>query len=95
MMSGTKKVGTTGRFGSRYGRKIRLMVRNVEKTSRAESECPFCFKTSVSRQSAGIWVCKACGNKFTGGAYAPVTSATKIITQALTEKKTHANAKQA
>ncbi|MBW6451927.1 MAG: 50S ribosomal protein L37ae [DPANN group archaeon] len=86
-MSGTKKVGSAGRFGSRYGRKIRVLVNNIENKSRGIYECPHCLKKSLSRENAGIWVCKSCKVKFTGGAYSPVTSASKVISQALAKLK--------
>lgn len=81
-MSGSKKVGSAGRFGSRYGRKIRLLISNIEKKSRGTYECPHCLKRTLKRESAGIWVCRSCNKKFAGGAYSPVTSASKIISQA-------------
>ena len=65
----TKKVGSTGRFGSRYGRKIRSKVLEVEKKQRIKQKCPYCLKTSVKRLSKGIWYCNKCHSKFTGRAY--------------------------
>jgi large subunit ribosomal protein L37Ae len=56
-----------GRFGSKYGRKIRARVVEIEKKQRAEQECPKCGKAST-RKGPGIFECPKCG-KFTGGAY--------------------------
>ncbi|MBS3156332.1 50S ribosomal protein L37ae [Candidatus Woesearchaeota archaeon] len=63
------KKGTAGRFGSRYGRKIRHIVSEVEKKLRAWHKCPYCKKLKVKRESSGIWVCRSCNSKFTGKAY--------------------------
>lgn len=67
----TKKVGSAGRFGSRYGRKIRQRIADVEKKQKAWHKCPYCSKSRVKREAIGIWVCRACGSRFTGRAYTP------------------------
>ncbi len=68
-MAHTKKVGTAGRFGSRYGRKIRYKVNVVEVKQRSRQECPVCGKLAVKRVAQGIFVCRACHSKMTGLAY--------------------------
>ena len=70
-MGRTKKVGTTGRYGPRYGATIRKRVRLIEEKMKVTKiKCPKCeTKGSVSRISTGIWYCKKCDAKFTGGAY--------------------------
>ncbi len=73
------KLKSAARFGARYGLKIRREVDKVEEVSRAKHECPNCFKKSLKRQAAGIWVCKSCDYKMAGGAYQPYTDATKIM----------------
>jgi len=65
----TKKVGSSGRFGARYGRKNRQRVADVEKKLKAWHKCPYCNKKRVKRISMGIWQCRACESKFTGNAY--------------------------
>lgn len=70
-MSKTKKVGSTGRFGARYGRKIRTRVKKVEKLQNVKAKCLKCTKLGVKRLSTGIWFCKKCGAKFAGKAYTP------------------------
>jgi large subunit ribosomal protein L37Ae len=67
----TKKVKSAGRFGSRYGRKIRQRVVDIEQKQKAKHQCPHCNKWSVKRLAAGIFQCKKCDSKFTGKAYYP------------------------
>lgn len=69
----TKKVGSAGRFGSRYGVGIRRRILKVEKLQKKKHLCPKCEKVAVSRVSKGIWKCKKCNAKFTGGAFVPQT----------------------
>jgi len=69
----TKKVKSTGRFGARYGIKLRKRVREIEQKQKGKHKCPYCLKIgAVRRLSFGIWVCDRCGNKFTGKAYTVV-----------------------
>lgn len=70
-MKGKKKKGTAGRFGPRYGRTIRSVVSKMEKVSKGTYECPSCHRMGLKRESFGIWKCKKCGKKFTGGAFRP------------------------
>ncbi|MDD5253868.1 MAG: 50S ribosomal protein L37ae [Candidatus Nanoarchaeia archaeon] len=65
----TKKVGSTGRFGVRYGRKIRKRVLDIEVRQKQKQTCPYCKKKQVKRLAAGIFHCKKCNSKFTGNAY--------------------------
>lgn len=57
------------RFGSRYGRRVRLRYGKVEKQQRATYKCPYCGFKKVKRVSVGIWHCKKCDSKFTGKAF--------------------------
>jgi large subunit ribosomal protein L37Ae len=70
-MERTKKVRAAGKFGVRYGRKIRERFIEVEKTQRKRHACPSCLKKTVKRVSKGIWQCNKCGLKFAGKAYKP------------------------
>jgi large subunit ribosomal protein L37Ae len=72
-MARTKKVGITGRFGARYGRKAKRTVKAIEENMKRDHVCPQCDRPAVRRISAGIWKCRKCGNVFTGGAYLPTT----------------------
>lgn len=66
----TKKVKSTGRFGARYGIKLRKRVREIEEQQKSKQTCPYCNKKgSVKRLSFGVWECKKCGSKFTSKAY--------------------------
>jgi large subunit ribosomal protein L37Ae len=66
-----KKVGPAGRFGPRYGKKVRLIVAEIEKIQKQRHVCPYCNMRYVRRVAKGIWQCKKCGAKFTGLAYYP------------------------
>ncbi|MDD5331492.1 MAG: 50S ribosomal protein L37ae [Candidatus Nanoarchaeia archaeon] len=65
----TKKVGSTGRFGVRYGRKIRKRVLDIEVRQKQKQTCPYCKKKQVKRIASGIYNCSKCGSKFTSKAY--------------------------
>ncbi|MBD3354182.1 MAG: 50S ribosomal protein L37ae [Candidatus Lokiarchaeota archaeon] len=67
-MGKTKKVGKTGRYGARYGSRVRKKYNDII-TIKDPQRCPKCFTKGVKRLSVGIWYCKKCGAKFTGGAY--------------------------
>jgi large subunit ribosomal protein L37Ae len=86
-MSETKKVGLTGRFGSRYGVGIRKRVLKTEKLQRKKHQCPVCEKINVKRTAAGIFECNSCGNKFAGGAFIPETLTGKLVKKMISQKK--------
>ena len=67
----TKKVGVAGRFGARYGKRVGANFAEVEKFKRMKWACPRCLKDGVKRESAGVWHCPACGQRFAGKAYKP------------------------
>lgn len=73
MAKRTKKVGSAGRVGSRYGVRARTKLRNVESIQKAKHICPSCGHLRVKRVSTSIWQCGKCGVKFAGGAYIPRT----------------------
>ncbi len=75
MGSGTKKVGIAGRYGPRYGVKIRRQLQETLTKRSATYKCPRCEWIRVKRVSTGIWQCRHCDYKFVGGAYAPVVGA--------------------
>lgn len=72
-MTKTKKIGIAGRFGPRYGTKVKIGIRKIEEQVRQRHECPSCKRKALKRIAAGIWQCKKCGAKFAGGAFLPKT----------------------
>ena len=75
MAKRTKKVGASGKYGTRYGVKIRRSLGKIDSMKAARYVCPRCEHESVRRVSTGIWECKKCGYKFAGGAYYPFVRA--------------------
>ena len=67
----TKKVGVAGRFGPRYGLKVKNVWREITKAQISNYECPSCKHDKVKRIDSGIWQCQKCGFKFAGGMYSP------------------------
>ncbi len=73
MSKRTVKVGSSGRFGARYGVIVRNSIKTVEADQKADHECPVCHHMAVGRVSSGIWSCRHCGVKFAAKAYSPVS----------------------
>ena len=71
-----KKRGSTGRFGPRYGTKIRKLALAVDHKLQQRYKCPSCGAVKVKRVSTSIWQCGRCGVKFAGAAYSPSALAT-------------------
>jgi len=65
----TKKVGITGKYGTRYGASLRKIVKKIEVSQHAKYTCAFCGKDAVKRKAVGIWNCGNCKKVQTGGAY--------------------------
>jgi large subunit ribosomal protein L37Ae len=65
----TTKVGITGKYGTRYGQKLRKQVKAIEILQRTKYTCPFCGKNSIKRSAVGIWKCKGCRRNIAGGAW--------------------------
>ncbi len=70
----TKKVGSSGRYGVRYGRKPKMAIKNIEAKQRKKQECPYCERSAIKRIASGIWKCNKCSAKFAGAAYSPKSS---------------------
>ena len=67
----TKKVGIAGKYGPRYGVKVRNRLRDAETKAAAYHRCPECEIDRVKRVSTGIYKCRHCGFKYASGAYGP------------------------
>ncbi len=67
----TKKVGTTGRYGVRYGTKTKKAVLEIENRMKKEKVCPYCERPALKRMAPGVWYCNKCKTKFAGAAYFP------------------------
>lgn len=75
-MAKKAKLGSTNRYGARYGAKNKEKVASLEKQYRKRRKCPFCNYVKVRRVSAGIWQCEKCNAKFAGKAYTFITPKT-------------------
>jgi len=64
----TKKVKAAGRFGARYGTRVRKKITDIESVQRKKQNCIFCNGVA-KRLSKGIWKCKKCDKKFAGHTY--------------------------
>ncbi|MBT4165524.1 50S ribosomal protein L37ae [archaeon] len=64
----TKKVKSAGRFGARYGRRVRTKTADVESVQKKKQDCIFC-NGKAKRLSKGIWQCGKCDKKFAGHTY--------------------------
>ncbi len=85
-MARTKKVGSTGRFGARYGAKLRRRVLDIEKKRNEPHRCPACATRALKRKAAGLWKCTKCDLLFAGGAYVPYTDAGKAAKRAIAQR---------
>ncbi|KAI6010686.1 putative RPL43B-60S large subunit ribosomal protein, partial [Pisolithus orientalis] len=84
----TRKVGVTGKYGTRYGASLRKQVKKMEVTQHARYTCTFCGKASsdnlfsfdsVKRQAVGIWSCRSCKKTIAGGAWTVATTAAATV----------------
>lgn len=89
----TKKVGITGRFGSRYGLKNRKQVKKIEDLERQLHVCPSCGLPKLKRTSNAKFECKKCNAIFSGGAYIPQTLVGKTIKRIISQKNASASQK--
>jgi large subunit ribosomal protein L37Ae len=74
-MGHTKKVGLAGKFGARYGSRTRHAWREITEKQKGIQKCPKCeTKVRNMREFIGVWHCKKCGARWTGGAWISATS---------------------
>jgi len=85
MAKRTKKVGITGKYGTRYGASLRKTVKKMEISQHSKYTCTFCGKDKMKRQCVGIWKCgdKNCRVQVAGGAYTYTTTAAASIRSAV------------
>jgi large subunit ribosomal protein L37Ae len=93
MSKRTKKVGSAGRLGARYGVRIRKRIGDVEKQSKGRHECPKCKAVALTRDANGIWSCRHCGAKIASGSYMPTPPA--AVRREIAEVLAKAKAKEA
>lgn len=93
-MGRTKKVKTTGRFGSRYGVGIRKRVIKIEDVQKKKHKCPKCGFLRIKRLAAGIYECKKCKARMSGGAYLPETMSGSIVRKMVVQKAFLSHAKE-
>ncbi|TFL01920.1 60S ribosomal protein L37 [Pterulicium gracile] len=79
MSKRTKKVGVTGKYGTRYGASLRKQIKKMEITQHARYSCTFCGKDTVKRQAVGIWGCTACRKVIAGGAWTVTTTTAATV----------------
>jgi len=85
-MGQTKKVGSTGRFGVRYGAKLRRRVLDIDNRRKEPNRCPACATKALKRKAVGLWECSKCDLLFAGGAYVPFTDAGKAARRAIVQR---------
>ncbi|MFH1181551.1 MAG: 50S ribosomal protein L37ae [Candidatus Woesearchaeota archaeon] len=68
-MPAVTRYGSTKRFGTRYGKKLKDKIGKLEEERRLGNKCPYCHKPRIKRIAAGIWECTKCRSKFAGKAY--------------------------
>jgi len=85
-MARTKKVGSTGRYGSRYGAKLRRRALDIDSRRKEPTRCPSCATKALKRKAVGLWECSKCDLLFAGGAYVPFTEAGKAAKRAIAQR---------
>lgn len=87
----TKKIGSMGRFGPRYGKRVKKINSPIEKIQKQRHKCPYCERSAVKRVASGIWTCRKCNAKFSGGAYKPVSDRLEQMLIKKAEEKSDVN----
>lgn len=79
MAKRTRKVGITGKYGTRYGASLRKDVKKMEITQHARYACTFCGRNAVKRTVVGVWKCGGCNKTMAGGAWTVSTTAAATV----------------
>merc|ERR1712154_589348 len=89
MSKRTKKVGITGKYGTRYGASLRKTVKKMEISQHSKYYCSFCGKDKMKRKAVGIWFCddKNCRITVAGGAWNYSTTAAASVRSAVRRLK--------
>jgi large subunit ribosomal protein L37Ae len=82
-MPAITRYGSTKRFGTRYGKKLKDKIGKIEQERRLGNKCPYCHMPKIKRIAAGIWECTKCRAKFAGKAYS--IGEKKIIVETVLE----------
>jgi len=69
MPNKSKKTKSAGRFGARYGKRVRDRLVQVESKQRIKQQSPFHPTGTAKRLAAGIWKCSKTGKIFADNAY--------------------------
>ncbi|CAD8109420.1 unnamed protein product [Paramecium primaurelia] len=69
MTKKTKKVGITGKYGTRYGASLRKIIKKFEISQHQRYFNTFTGAHSLRRQAIGIWRCTQTGLQIAGGAW--------------------------
>ncbi len=69
MATKSKKSKAAGRFGARYGKRVRAKLVKVESKQRVKQICPFCKKPGVKRVEKGVWECSKCAKRFASNVF--------------------------
>jgi large subunit ribosomal protein L37Ae len=69
----------------KYGRKIRKLYKEAQKTTKQLYTCPKCEKNKLKRVSYAIFRCKSCNAVVAGGAYKPTTEAGETAKRIISE----------
>ena len=85
MSKRTKKVGSTGWMGARYGIRIRRRVIDIDQARSRASACPRCSTVTLRRVASGVFECRRCGTRYASNAYVfqappPITRAEREAT---------------
>lgn len=85
-----KTVGTSGKYGPRYGTRTKKIVAAIESIQKKPQECPYCERPALKRLAAGIWHCTKCNKKFAGGAYFAKYAVSREVASAIVPQKVKA-----